>query len=166
MQKTVLNYRIIIEKEKYEDGSSVYVAQCPTLNISDYADTIEGVLASIKDGIELAVELLVKEGKEVPLDHVEEQIITSAKITLPANIKVSLTWMSKLPRNVKGKQLVSLLQQLGFQIVGKRGSHIRLSHPDGRWTQVAVHPKPIPQGTLRTILRQAEISVDELVKLL
>ncbi len=64
MQKNVLNYRIIIEKEIYDDGSLVYVASCPTLGISDYGDTVEAVMDSIKDGIELAVESLVKEGKE------------------------------------------------------------------------------------------------------
>ncbi len=35
MEKHLLNYRIIIEKEEYEDGSLVYVAYCPTLGISD-----------------------------------------------------------------------------------------------------------------------------------
>ncbi|HVF69871.1 MAG TPA: type II toxin-antitoxin system HicA family toxin [Xanthomonadales bacterium] len=74
--------------------------------------------------------------------------------------------MSKLPRNVKAKELISLLERLGFRVVGKRGSHHRLSHPDGRWTQVTVHPKPIPQGTLRAVLRQAKISTGELIKLL
>jgi len=54
MEQTVLNYRIIIEPEEYEDGSVVYAAFCPTLGISDYGETIEQVLDSIKDGIELA----------------------------------------------------------------------------------------------------------------
>ena len=74
--------------------------------------------------------------------------------------------MSKLPRNIKGKQLITVLEKLGFKVVGKRGSHFRLSHPDGRWTQVAVHPKPIPQGTLRAILRQTDIETEELLELL
>lgn len=90
MEKKILNYRIIIEKEKYENGDIVYVAYCPTLCISDYGDTIEEVLASIKDGIELAVKSLAKDGKEIPIDHMEEQIITSAKVSLPSGIKVSL----------------------------------------------------------------------------
>lgn len=90
MEKKILNYRIIIEKEKYQDGSDVYVAHCPTLAISDYGDSIEEVLASIKDGIELAVEMLVKEKKEVPVDHLEEQIIASAKIKAPHGAKFSL----------------------------------------------------------------------------
>lgn len=81
MQTNVLNYRIIIEPEQYEDGSKVYVAQCPTLGISDYGDTIDEVLASIKDGIELAVEHLEKSKEEIPEDNIEAQIITTAKIT-------------------------------------------------------------------------------------
>jgi len=58
MDAKVLDYRIIIEPEKYEDGSVVYVAYCPTLGISDYGDSVEEVIKSIKDGIKLAVESL------------------------------------------------------------------------------------------------------------
>jgi len=73
--------------------------------------------------------------------------------------------MPKLPRDLKGKELVKILLKLGFLEVGRRGSHIRFKHKDGRWTQVAIHPKPIPQGTLKAILRQTKISVEELIKL-
>lgn len=62
--------------------------------------------------------------------------------------------------------MIKALERNGFVEKKSRGSHRRLGHPDGRWTQVAVHPKPIPIGTLRKILRQAEISLDELNKLL
>jgi predicted RNA binding protein YcfA (HicA-like mRNA interferase family) len=74
--------------------------------------------------------------------------------------------MNKLPRNIKGKQLITILERLRFTVTGKRGSHFRLNHPDGRWTQVAVHPKPIPQGTLRAILRQIDMTTEEFIKLL
>lgn len=70
--------------------------------------------------------------------------------------------MTKLPRNVKPQQVIRFLGKLRFQKGKGRGSHIRLTHPDGRWTQVAVHPKPIPEGTLRKIIRQAEITEEEL----
>ncbi|MEK7141158.1 MAG: type II toxin-antitoxin system HicA family toxin [Patescibacteria group bacterium] len=74
--------------------------------------------------------------------------------------------MTKIPRNVKGKELLRALAKLGFNKTGSRGSHVRLTHADGRWTQVAVHPKPIPQGTLRAIVRQAEITIDQLIEML
>ena len=72
--------------------------------------------------------------------------------------------MTKLPTNIKPLRLIRALEKLGF--VGKkaRGSHRRLVHLDGRWTQIAVHPKPIPTGTLRKILRQSEITLEQLEK--
>lgn len=74
--------------------------------------------------------------------------------------------MTKIPRNVKGKELLRALAKLGFYKAGSRGSHVRVVHADGRWRQVAVHPKPIPQGTLRAILRQAELTIEQLIEVL
>ncbi len=70
--------------------------------------------------------------------------------------------MSRIPRDLKAKELVKILERHGFVKTGGKGSHVRLVHPDGRWTQVAVHPKPVPQGTLRAILRQTELTVEDL----
>lgn len=72
--------------------------------------------------------------------------------------------MTKLPRDVKAREMIKILEKSGFVETARKGSHIHYRHPDGRWTQVAVHPKPIPIGTLRAILRQADISVEELRK--
>lgn len=74
--------------------------------------------------------------------------------------------MSKFPRNIKPRQMIKALKKAGFIEDGGKGSHIHFSHPDGRWTQVAVHAKPIPVGTLHAILREAEITVEELLKLI
>lgn len=84
MDAKVLNYRIIIQPERYEDGSVVYAAHCPTLEVVDYGDSVEAVLNSIKDGIELAIESLAKQKKEIPVDHTNEQIITTAKVRYPS----------------------------------------------------------------------------------
>ncbi len=80
MEKNVLNYRVIIEPEK-TGKKIVYNAFCPTLGVADYGDTIEEVLSSIKDGIELAIESLLEEKKEVPKDNVDEQLIATVRIT-------------------------------------------------------------------------------------
>lgn len=70
--------------------------------------------------------------------------------------------MNKLPTNVKPLELIKALNRLGFVEKKAKGSHRRLVHQDGRWTQVAVHPKPIPTGTLHKILRQAELNTNQL----
>lgn len=72
--------------------------------------------------------------------------------------------MTKLPRNIKPQRLIQVLKKIGFKEYKGKGSHRRLRHSDGRWTQIPIHPKPIPQGTLRKIINQAEISIEELEK--
>ena len=72
--------------------------------------------------------------------------------------------MDKLPTNIKPLKLIKALERLGFVENRARGSHRRLVHSDGRWTQVAVHPKPVPAGTLQKILHQSEITIEQLEK--
>lgn len=88
IQTRVLNYRVIIEKERYADGPPVYTAFVPTLGITDYGPSIDKVLASLKDGIELAVECLFEEGQDVPVDKIEETIVVHTQIPAPAGVKL------------------------------------------------------------------------------
>ena len=72
--------------------------------------------------------------------------------------------MTRLPR-LKGKELVRLLEKRGFEIVRTRGSHVFLRHADGRVTTVPVHSgEMLGPGLLRSILRDVELSVDELLR--
>lgn len=82
MEKKVLNYRVIIEPEKM-GKKTVYNAYCPSLGVADYGDTIEEVLKSIKDGLELALECLAEEKKEIPVDDINSQLITSVQVHIP-----------------------------------------------------------------------------------
>lgn len=71
--------------------------------------------------------------------------------------------MTRLPR-LKGKEVVRVLERLGFEIIRSRGSHVFLKHPDGRVTTVPVHSgEVIGPGLLRTILRDIEMSIDDFV---
>ncbi len=88
MQTQVLSYRIIIEPEK-QGKKTVYNAYCPTLGVADYGDSIDEALASIKDGIELALEYLRDQGKEIPVDNVEDQTVTVSKVNVPADAKLA-----------------------------------------------------------------------------
>ena len=87
MQARVLNYRIIVEPEKM-GKKTVYNAYCPVLGVADYGDSIDEVLESINDGIELALESLVKEGKGVPIENTELQMVTTAQVKVPAGAKL------------------------------------------------------------------------------
>lgn len=82
MEQNILSYRVIIEPEKM-GKKTVYNAYCPSLGVADYGDTVEEVLASITDGIKLAVECLAEEKKEIPVDNTDQQIIKSVKVKHP-----------------------------------------------------------------------------------
>lgn len=66
--------------------------------------------------------------------------------------------------SVKPRELVRLLERMGFRLLRKsKGSHWQYEHDDGRRTTVPMHKgRDIGPGLLRKILRDIEISPDEL----
>jgi len=74
--------------------------------------------------------------------------------------------MPKLPA-MEGKELVKVLEKLGFSTIRARGSHIRLRAEDGRITTVPIHSgKILPKGLLRKIIREdLEMTLDEFLEL-
>ncbi|MEU3020714.1 type II toxin-antitoxin system HicA family toxin [Nocardiopsis sp. NPDC007018] len=66
-----------------------------------------------------------------------------------------------------GEQLVKILERAGFRRVRVRGSHHVLRHPDGRGTTVPAHRgRDLAKGTLRGILRDCDMTVEELRELM
>lgn len=72
----------------------------------------------------------------------------------------------KLPV-ISGKELIRLLEILGFTVIRINGSHHRMKHPDGRVTTIPVHKNDsLPKGLLRKILREdIDLSVEDFKKL-
>ncbi len=68
--------------------------------------------------------------------------------------------------HVLPKNLLHALLKIGFTSLHQSGSHVRLHHFDGRRVTIALHPKPLAKGTLASILRQAQISREEIEKFL
>lgn len=64
-----------------------------------------------------------------------------------------------------GADVIRALGRAGFSEISQRGSHVKLRHADGRTAIVPLHRELAP-GTLRSVLRQAGLSADELVDLL
>jgi len=73
----------------------------------------------------------------------------------------------KLPR-ITCRQLIQVLKRAGFEEQRQRGSHLTMRRSsDGRRVTVPVHEgRIIPPGTLRAILRDADISPDQFHELL
>jgi predicted RNA binding protein YcfA (HicA-like mRNA interferase family) len=71
--------------------------------------------------------------------------------------------MERLPV-VTPRKLIAALERMGFSLHHVRGSHHYLKHPNDPSIRVtvAVHSKTLKRGTLRAILRQANLTVAEL----
>ena len=72
--------------------------------------------------------------------------------------------MSKLPR-ISGRECIKAMEKAGFQFKRQEGSHIILRRNDPFAQLVVPDHKELDRGTLRAIIRQAGMSVDEFVRL-
>ena len=74
--------------------------------------------------------------------------------------------MSELPR-ISGREVVQALKKIGYAFDRQRGSHIvlRKAEPPFRRAVVPDH-KEIAKGTLRSIIREAGLTVEHFKKLL
>ena len=71
--------------------------------------------------------------------------------------------MAKLP-SISGKKLIRALGKLGFVVVRQKGSHVILQRESNLLT-VPLHD-PIKKSTLKAILRQADVPLEELLECL
>ena len=74
--------------------------------------------------------------------------------------------MPRLPR-LTAREIIAVLQKVGFSLVRESGSHKIFKNPAGRRATVPYHASKVlhPQ-TLKSILRDANLSVEDLEKLL
>ncbi|MEM2995422.1 MAG: type II toxin-antitoxin system HicA family toxin [Candidatus Bathyarchaeia archaeon] len=75
--------------------------------------------------------------------------------------------MQKLPV-VSGRQVIKALSKAGFEIVGRKGSHVRLKKKTPAKTYIVIvpiHPE-IKKGTLKSIIRQSGLTSNDFLKLL
>ena len=75
--------------------------------------------------------------------------------------------MPKLPI-LSGKEMVKILSRIGFIHIRTKGSHAILNKQDGErkiTIPVPLHPE-LAKGTLRSIMRQADLELGDLLKIM
>jgi len=74
--------------------------------------------------------------------------------------------MPPVPRGVSSREWINALQKVGFFRVRQKGSHIVMRR-DEPFAQVVVpQTKSLPVGTIRTIIRDSGLTVEEFINLL
>ncbi|MBL1210766.1 type II toxin-antitoxin system HicA family toxin [Geminocystis sp. GBBB08] len=73
--------------------------------------------------------------------------------------------MTKIP-NMSGKTCIKALAKIGYYQKRQEGSHIIL-RKDNPFSQIVIpNHKNIAKGTLRTIIKSADLTIDEFIDLL
>ena len=68
---------------------------------------------------------------------------------------------------LKPRQVIAVLQQLGFVEIRQRGSHRQFRHADGRVTTVPDHKgRDIAPGLLRKIIEDIQMTAEEFIRAL
>ncbi|MCL4365770.1 type II toxin-antitoxin system HicA family toxin [Patescibacteria group bacterium] len=66
----------------------------------------------------------------------------------------------------KPKEVVSILQKLGFAKKRQTGSHFIMFHPHSQIViSVPMHTKDVKKGLMRSIIKQAQSAEEEFIKL-
>ena len=75
--------------------------------------------------------------------------------------------MPKLPV-ISGKQAIKSFEKIGYQVVRQRGSHVRMRHKSDSNKQPLTIPlhKTLSKGLIRKLVRDAELLLEEFLKLL
>ena len=69
--------------------------------------------------------------------------------------------------SLKPGEVISALERAGFTVRRQTGSHVILYKPGlRRPLSIPLHAKEMPVGTLHAIIRQANLTVNEFLKLL
>jgi predicted RNA binding protein YcfA (HicA-like mRNA interferase family) len=68
----------------------------------------------------------------------------------------------KLPL-LSGREVVAALRRLGFVEIHRKGSHVKMEHPDGRRIVFPIHDE-IDRYTLKGALKDADIEIAEFLK--
>jgi predicted RNA binding protein YcfA (HicA-like mRNA interferase family) len=73
-----------------------------------------------------------------------------------------------VPKLISARQVQRALRHAGFEVVSQRGSHIKLKKPVEGGELVVILPdhRELAEGTLASVLRQANLSREELERLL
>jgi predicted RNA binding protein YcfA (HicA-like mRNA interferase family) len=68
----------------------------------------------------------------------------------------------KLPL-LSGRQVLSALQRMGFVEIHRKGSHVKMEHPDGRRIVFPFHDE-VDRFTLKGALRDGSVEAEEFLR--
>jgi predicted RNA binding protein YcfA (HicA-like mRNA interferase family) len=121
---------------------------------------MEETKRNLREAILAHIEGLLKDGEKIP----QEGILSNSFRHFQRRFFLKLNGKTA---NHQSEGIIVRATRMGFAIHHQRGSHAQLKHPDGRRITVPIHSgKDIRRGTLRAIINDLDIRVDEFISTL
>lgn len=139
-----IKFTVIIQKEE-----KWYVAKCLENSVASQGKTIEEAIKNLKEALEL---------------YYQSEKLVEPKETYVTTVEVVL-WA----QNIQYYHLIKLLkpyQNFGFEKVSQKGSHVKYKNPITNSSYIIPMHSEIAKGTLKSILEQAHIDLEDFLKFL
>ena len=134
-----IRYNVVVQKE--EDW---YVAKCLDNSVASQGKTIEESLKNLKEALELYYE------NEEPIIP-KEIYITTLEVAIWV-INIQYYHLTKI---------IDMLQKFDYEKVSQKGSHSKFRNLYTNKVCIIPMHKEIARGTLKSILEQANISIED-----
>lgn len=85
MKTSLLRYQVVIRK-----SGNQYIADVPTLGISDFGRTLELAKQHVRDAIAIHIEGLVKTQTPVPSPDTDEYYVSATEVPISGSIHFAL----------------------------------------------------------------------------
>ncbi len=91
MEKTILNYRIIVEKEKQPGKKQkvTYNAYCPGLGLTDFGKSLDEAVSRITNLIKFHIESLNELKLKIPVEKETITVVTNVEVPISSDAKFS-----------------------------------------------------------------------------
>jgi len=76
-------FKVVLEDDEFEDGRKAFHAYCPaleSLGAATWGYTKEEALQNIREVVQMVIEELVEEGKEIPPDAIVAELESPAVV--------------------------------------------------------------------------------------
>lgn len=67
------------------------------------------------------------------------------------------------PPLLSGREVLAILKRMGFREIHRKGSHVKMEHPDGRKIVFPYHDE-VDRYTLKGALNDADVDITEFLK--
>src|SRR5436305_14850085 len=137
-----MRFQVTLDRD--EDG--VWVVECPAIpGCVSQGSSKEEALRNIEEAIALCLEVRAERGLPLPIETREVAVVAC---------------VPRLPI-LSGREVVKIFEGLGWTVAGQRGSHIVLVKEDQIASLSVPDHREVAQGTLRSLIRGAGLTVSE-----